>query len=167
MASFSERQAISKPRRKSCLQDFPLSFCQIIPKPAQSDHALFFIEQNVSGSPVSIPWLADAACVDKVPLSRFQDQLLEWHAYNGTILNVSPWSVGMTKKAEFRCLSGKTGSCVQLIQDVAPTPRILQRSMDDCESTDLGDQRESAKPELLGRMSTDHESIELRLQRAG
>ena len=78
MASFSERQAISKPRRKSRLQDFPLSFCQIIPQPAQSDRALFFIEQNVSGSPVPIPRLADAAGVDKVLLSRLQDQLFKW-----------------------------------------------------------------------------------------
>src|ERR1700749_1283751 len=115
MASFSERQAISKPRRKSGLQDFSLSFCQIIPQPAQSDRAFFFIEQNVSGSPVSIPWLANAASVDKVLLSRLQGQLFKWHAYDRTILYVSPWSVGMPKKAEFRCLPGKTGSCVQLV----------------------------------------------------
>src|ERR1700693_308329 len=150
-ASFSEREAISEPGRKSCRQDFILSFGQVIPKPAQSDRALFFIKHHVSGSPVSISWLADAACVYEVPLARFQDQLIEWQPDNRTVLNVSSGSVGMTKKAEVRCLFGKTGGRVQLIQDITPRPWILQRGMDNCESFILGDKWEATQPKPFGR----------------
>jgi len=78
MASFSERKSISEPGRKSGLQNFALGFRQIVPKPTQLDQALVLIKHHVSGAPISVPWLSNAARVDKVPLTRFQDELIEW-----------------------------------------------------------------------------------------
>ena len=137
MASFSERQAVSEPRRKSCRQNFPLSFRQIIAQPAQSDHALFFIKHHISGSPISIPWLPDAARVHEVLLTRFQDQLIEWQSDNRTVLNVSSRGVGMAKKTKIGGLLGKAGGGVQLIQDIAPPAWIVQGGMDNRESAEL------------------------------
>ena len=109
MASFSERKPISEPGWKSCLQNFPLGFRQIVSEPAQLDQALFLIKHHVSGAPISVPWLPNAARVDKVLLTGFQDQLIEWQPDDRAVLNVGARGMGMTKKAEVRGLFGETG----------------------------------------------------------
>src|ERR1700686_4765833 len=104
MASFSERKRISEPGRKSGLQNFALGFRQIVPKPTQLDQALVLIKHHVSGAPISVPRLSNAARVDKVLLTRFQDELIEWQPNDRTVLNVGARGMGMTEKAEVRCL---------------------------------------------------------------
>jgi hypothetical protein len=82
MASFSVGETIREPRRKSCLQNFPLGLRQIVPESAQANGALLFVKDHIGGSPVSVSWLSNAARVDEVPLTRFQEQLIKGQSDN-------------------------------------------------------------------------------------
>jgi hypothetical protein len=133
----SQLQAIGEQARQACLNDLPLRSRQVVLYPPLFDHIFLDVINAISGAPIAIPRLSDAANVNEV-FFRFLDcELIDLHFLYAVVAHKCSCYVRVPEEANGRVLIGETRDGIEAIEDVAPLVRRIECRMDDREIANL------------------------------
>jgi hypothetical protein len=113
------------------------------------DYIFLDVINAISGAPIAITRLADAANVNEV-FFRFLDcKLIDLHFLYAVIARECSRYVRMSKEANRGVLISETWDGIETVKDVAPLVRHIECRVDDREIANLPSQTQRAEPFLV------------------
>src|SRR5581483_46677 len=134
----SERETFREKRRQSGVNNFLLRNLQVVFHPALFDVLVVEIVNAIRRAPVAVARLADAADVDEIFFCELDAQLIDTNAaHAGVVLNECHRHMGVTEKTNRGVLVSETRGGVEIVEDVTPLRRRIERGVDDGEVAHL------------------------------
>ena len=131
-----------------------LGATEIVFKTAQLDFITACIVNAIGSPPVSVTGLADTTNVDEIFLPALKCQDIQGNNSHTTVPHIGLGRVGVPDEANRGMLVVEAGGRVEMIEDIAPLVRCIQRGVDNGEIADLALQTQRAKPLffLIGKL---------------
>src|SRR4029453_11201644 len=135
-----------KQSRQTSLRVFLLRGGEIVFYSQQFDEVVLDVVNTISGAPVSVTGLADAAGVDEIFFARLNTNVLGGLAPDAVIAHKYHRHMRVAEKTDSCPLIRKTRDGVEIIEHVAPLPGRIEGGVHDCKIVHPSLQRQAAQP---------------------
>ena len=119
-------KAIGERLRQACLDNFLLRRGQVVFYPPLFDDVFLDVIDAISGTPISIARLADAADVNEISFRFLDGELIDLDLRHMVVADERSCYMGVSKETDRRLLIGKTGDGIEAVEDVAPLVRRIE-----------------------------------------
>ena len=147
----ANRKAFREEWRQAGLDDFLLRGSELVFYSPLFNDAVVDVVDAVSGAPIGVARLTDAAGVNEILFARLDAEQFDSHASYSFVTDKGHGHVGVTEEANGRVLIGETRGRVEIIEDVTPLCRCIERGVHDGKIAHLPLQAQVAQPHLVLR----------------
>ena len=145
----SNRQSLRQEPRQTCFSNLLLHGRQIIFYAKLLDQVILRVVNAVRCAPVSITRLADTAHVDEILFGRLNANVLDPFPPDAFVSNKHHGHMRVAKKTNIGALIGKARGRIEVVKNISPLLRRIERGVHDGEIVHMRLQRQSAQPFLV------------------
>ena len=142
----ASRKSFREWRWEAGLDDFLLRGGELIFYPPLLDDVVFNVINAVGGAPIGVARLTDAAGINEILFARLDAEQFGADTSDAVVADKGHGYMSMAEETNGRVLIGETRGCVEIIEDVTPLCRCIERRVHDGEIAHLPLQAQVAQP---------------------
>src|SRR6266404_2035944 len=147
----ANRKSFRERRRQTGLDDFLLRDGDLIFHSPLLDDVVLNVINAVGGSPIAIAWLTDAAGIDEIFFARLDAKQLNADTSDPVVADKRHGYMSMPEETNGRVLISETRGRIEIIEDITPLCRCIERSVHDRKIAHLPLQAQVAQPHFVLR----------------
>ena len=149
MQLLSELEPLGQHAGQTRFDDFLLRGGEVVFEATLLDYIFLRLVNAVCRAPIAVTRLSDTAGINKIFFRRLNNEMIGLHALHAIIAHEGAGDMSVAKKTNGGVLVGEAGGRIEIVKNVAPLIRRIERGVDDGEVAHLTRKTQGAQPFLV------------------